>query len=98
VNTRYGIRTQDHIGLDSSFDKDLSIVQIAFDGIDVSVQSLQPFGCGMLSHERGDRKLWVSFGDCMKKCTTNIASGTSPTVFLENRDLGFSCSLLTGKA
>lgn len=98
MNTRYGIRTQDHIGLDSSLYKDLSIVQIAFDGIDVRVQFLQPFGCGMLSHERGDRKLWVSFGDCMKKSATNIASGTGSTSFLEIRELDFSCSLLTGKA
>lgn len=97
-NTRTGIRTQDHIRLDSSFHQELSIVEIAFDSIDVRVQCLQPLGRRMFSHERGDCKLWVSFGDRVKKSTANTASGTGPAMFLERRGLDFSCSLLTGKA
>jgi hypothetical protein len=71
-------RTQNHIGLGSSFYQELSIVEITFDSVDVWVKFLQLCGRRMFSYKCGNSKLWVSFGDGVEKIPTDVASCTGP--------------------
>ena len=78
VDTTNGTLTQDHIRLDSGFDQEIRIIEISFDDVDSRVQILQPLGRRILSHERGDWKLLVSFDDCVEEIASNVASCTGP--------------------
>lgn len=81
MNRAKVIQTQDHVRLDSGSEQQIRIIEITFDNVNTRVQVLQSLGRGLLSHERGDCKLWMSFGDCVEEVTSNVATCTGPVAY-----------------